>query len=234
MSDFFVFNDPAVFGLVEAALGGGDGELVDNNVGHWLVILRHGVERHDVVGVGADEATEKTSSRIGNGGWVINGEVKTAVVVGDLDGEGGTVLDVDLDRLVAHVVVLVDNEVNIAVGLDACERIWLRWGLGSDAGVVDTVEVESEVGAFGRREVDGGHSGLVVLLVFGRVSGDGEGGRRIDEEVHLGVWAWGVVEADGLLAFGVDHEMGITIGVVVLPALGVVIIAIVSSLLRYI
>jgi len=229
MSDFFVINDPAVIGLVEGALGGGDSELVDNNVGHWLVIFGHGVEWHNVVGVGADETAEKTSSRVRNGGWVINSEVKTAVMVGDLDGEGRTVLDVDLDGLVAHLVMLVDDEVNITVGLDAGERIWLRWNLSSDAGVVDTVEVEREVGAFGRREVDGGHSSLVVLLVLGRVSGDREGRRRIDEEVHLGVWAWGVVEADRLLAFGVDHEVGITIGVVVVAAVVVIVVVVVSS-----
>merc|ERR1712071_685638 len=114
VSDFFVINDPAVFGLVEGALGGGDSELVDNNVGHWLVIFGHGVEWHNVVGVGADETAEKTSSRVRNGGWDINSEVKTAVMVGDLDG------------LVAHLVMLVDDEVNITVGLDAGERIWLR------------------------------------------------------------------------------------------------------------
>jgi len=229
MSDFFVINDPAVFGLVEGALGGGDSELVDNNVGHWLVVVGHGVEWHDVVGVGADETAEKTSSRVGDGGWVIDGEVKTAVVVGDLDGESRTVLDVDLDRLVAHLVVVVDDEVNITVGLDAGERIWLSWGLSSDSRVVDAVEVEGEVSALRRREVDGGHSGLVVFLVLGRVSGDRERGRGIDEEVHLGVWAWGVVEADRLLAFGVDHEVGITIGVIVVSAVVVVTAAVVVS-----
>jgi len=231
MSDFFVINDPAVFGLVEGALGGGDSELVDNNVGHWLVVVGHGVEWHDVVGVGADETAEKTSSRVGDGGWVIDGEVKTAVVVGDLDGESRTVLDVDLDRLVAHLVVVVDDEVNITVGLDAGERIWLSWGLSSDSRVVDAVEVEGEVSALRRREVDGGHSGLVVFLVLGRVSGDRERGRGIDEEVHLGVWAWGVVEADRLLAFSVDHEVGITIGVVVVATVvsTVVVVATVVS-----
>jgi len=227
VSDLIVINDPAVVGVVEIALGGGDGELVDNNVAHWLVVVGHRVEGHDVVGVGADETTEETSSRVGDGSWVVDGEVETAVVVGDLDGEGRAVLDVDLDGLVVHLVVVVDDEVDVTVGLDAGERIGLRWSALADAGVVHAVEVEGEVRTLRRGEVDGGHSGLLVFLALGSVSSDREGGRGIDQEVHLGVWARGVIEADGLLAFGVDHEVGITVGIVVVAAVVVIVVVVV-------
>jgi len=227
VSDFIVINDPAVVSVVEVTLGGGDGELVDNNVAHWLVVVGHRVEGHDVVGVGADETTEETSGGVGDRGGVVDGEVETAVVVRDLDGESRTVLDVDLDGLVVHLVVVVDDEVDVTVGLDAGERIGVGWSALADAGVVNAVEVEGEVGALRRGEVDGGHSGLLVFLALGSMSSDREGGRGIDQEVHLGVWARGVIEADRLLAFGVDHEVGITVGIVVVAAVVVIVVVVV-------
>jgi len=201
-------------------------------LGGLATSLDDGVERVgllDGVGVGAEELADDAGGLGGETSWLDDSDGHGLFSGVASDHEDG-IADFDVGALVVAVGVSVGDEGDVAEGLDAGEGV----SVGSvllGARKVDSVDVEGDDAAGGRSEFDLVHDNVAVSLVLDSKSGvslDLESAGSVGEKGELAIGFGGEVEADGGLALGRDHEVGITVSrTVVVVAVVVIVVVIV-------
>jgi len=230
VEDVVLLNDPAGELLMEGLLLGLDGLSTGLDDGVEVVGLLNGVS------VGSEELTDDAGRLLGKTSGLDNSDGHRLLAGVAADHEDG-IADLDVCSLMVAVGVGVGNEGDVAEGLDAGEGVSVG-GAFLGARQVDSVDVEGDDAAGGRGELDLVHDDVSVGLVLQAESGVGlneESAGSVAEKGELSIGFRGVVEADGGLALGRDHEVGIAIGravvVVVIVVVVVVVIVVVGIVL---
>ena len=230
VEDIVFLDNPAGELLVEGLLLslGGLATSLDDGV--------EGVGLLDGVGVSSEELADDAGGLSGETSWLDDGDGHGFLAGVASDHEDG-IADLDVGSLVVAVGVSVGDEGEVAEGLDAGEGV-LVGSVLLGAGKVDSIDVEGDDSSFWGGELDLVHDDVSVGLVLdseSRVSLDLESAGSIGEKGELGIGFGGEVEADGRLALGRDHEVGITVGravvVVVIVVVVVVIVVVVGVVL---
>jgi len=222
VENVILLDDPAGELLVEWLL---------LSLGGHATSLDDGVERVgllDGVGISSEELADDASGLGGETSWLDDGDGHGFLSGVASDHEDG-IADLDVGSLVVAVGISVGDEGDVAEGLDAGEGVFVGSVL-LGAGKVDTIDIEGDDSSFGGGELDLIHDNVSVGLVLESESGvslDLESAGSIGEKSELGIGFWGEVEADGRLALGRDHEVGITIGSAVVVVIVVVVVVVI-------
>jgi hypothetical protein len=222
VEDIVFLDNPAGELLVEGLLlsSGGLATSLDDGV--------EGVGLLDGVGVSSEELANDAGGLSGETSWLDDGDGHGFLAGVASDHENG-IADLNVSSLVVAVGVSVGDEGEVAEGLDAGKGV-LVGSVLLGAGKVDSIDVEGDDSAFWGGELDLVHDDVSVGLVLdseSRVSLDLESAGSIGEKGELGIGFGGEVEADGRLALGRDHEVGITVGRAVVVVVIVVIVVVV-------